>query len=360
MHVDELLHLRSLLIVNSELAHSRSTIWSRPVQMDLAALSVCADNPTPPTAGASCQHVPTAHAQHTLPNWESTDETPHVATQLHTAAVRIFTTQVQRSAHDSTAPEAALDVQAAGAGVLVTPRSHSAPSRWAQAAASATAAATSLPGAAFRESATLRASFWLCRNCDLAWAVGGAAGRVCPECHVARVDMQLQAGPTELAHVRELVQSSLYGRGLAFANRNEQPIGPPPAAFANPHTPDFAETVRSATLRLLGPGVTLSGGRTDALMTFESWLLLMYDAEFSVYAHTPRTRDSHHPHWSRTRHSHHPHSGRTHLLNCSMRLPPSSLEPHSTLAPSILGSDTRLPPSLPSAQHSLYTCSTVA
>ena len=43
--------------------------------------------------------------------------------------------------------------------------------------------------------------------------------------------------------------------------------------------------MRSATLRLLGPGVTPSGGRTDALMTFESWLLLMYNAEFSVYAH---------------------------------------------------------------------------
>ena len=240
---------------------------------------------TPPTVGTSdgARHMVARRGHHVLAGWD--DETA--------------------------APEAAADVEVAGAGLVATPMSRSAPSRWASAAATATAAATSLPGAAFRESATLRASFWLCRNCDKAWALDGAAGLVCPDCNVARSDMQLQAGATEVTQVRELVQSSAYGRSLNFANRNEQPIGPPPAAFANPNAPDFAETVRSAALRLLGPGVSLTGGRTDAIMTFESWLLLMYDAAFSVYACTLRTRDSHHAYSRHGRRSRQPYSAQT-------------------------------------------------
>jgi hypothetical protein len=193
---------------------------------------------------------------------------------------------------------AAQPLYTAAQGVLATPLQRAAPSRWARAATTATEGATSLPGAAFRESATLRASFWLCRGCDLAWPLTGA--HVCAACHIAREDMQLQAGATEVAQVHTLVQASSYGRSLHFANSTEQPIGAPPAAFANPHAPGFAEMVRSTAVRLLGPGATLNGAKTDALTTFESWLLLTYDAEFSVYAclREPNTRapcDSHHP-----------------------------------------------------------------
>ena len=182
------------------------------------------------------------------------------------------------------APGAATHVQPAVA-VLTTPMVRAAPSRWASAATTATARATSLPGAAFRESATLRASFWLCRGCDLAWPRGGGepnAKDVCPSCHIAREDMQLQAGATEVAQVRALVEANSYGRSLGFENSTEQPIGAAPVAFANPHAAGFAETVRAAALRIVGPGVNLSGARTDAIMTFEAWLLLTYDAEFSL------------------------------------------------------------------------------
>ena len=167
-------------------------------------------------------------------------------------------------------------------GLIATPLQRAAPSRWASAASTAAAAATSLPGAAFRESATLRASFWLCRGCDLAWSLEGAAADVCPSCHIAREEMQLQAGAAELAQVRNIVQASSYGRSLAFANSNEQPIGAPPAFYANPNAHGFSEAVRSTAVRLLAPGIKLSGGRTDALVTFESWLLLTYSAEWSV------------------------------------------------------------------------------
>ena len=84
--------------------------------------------------------------------------------------------------------------------------------------------------------------------------------------------MQLQAGATEVAQVRALVEANSYGRSLGFANSTEQPIGAAPVAFANPHVQGFAETVRAAALRIVGPGVNLSGARTDAIMTFEAWL----------------------------------------------------------------------------------------
>ena len=106
-------------------------------------------------------------------------------------------------------------------GLIATPLQRAAPSRWASAASTAAAAATSLPGAAFRESATLRASFWLCRGCDLAWSLVGTAADTCPTCHVAREDMRLQAGATELAQVSAIVQASTYRRSLQFANSNE-------------------------------------------------------------------------------------------------------------------------------------------
>ena len=166
--------------------------------------------------------------------------------------------------------------------LIATPLQRAGPSRWASAASTAAASTTSLPGAAFRESATLRASFWLCRGCDLAWSLDGAAADVCPKCHVSREDMQLEAGATELAQVRAIVEADSYGRSLLFANSNEQPVGAPPALYANPNADGFSEAVRSTAVRLLAPGIKLTGGRTDAIVTFESWLLLMYDGEFSV------------------------------------------------------------------------------
>ena len=186
------------------------------------------------------------------------------------------------SAAAPTVQQQAVEVHPTTQGQLqATPLHRAAPSRWANAASAARAAVTPLPGGAFRESATIRASFWLCRGCDVAWPREGAAADVCPTCHVPREDMQLQAGATERAQVRAIVEADSYGRSLGFANSTEQPIGPPPAFYANPNAEGFAESVRSAAIGMVA-GITLNGGRTDAIMTFESWLLLMYDAEFSV------------------------------------------------------------------------------
>ena len=86
--------------------------------------------------------------------------------------------------------------------------------------------------------------------------------------------MQLQAGRQELADLEGIVSASTYGRGLRFAHATVQPIGAPPAAYANPDAPGFSEMVRTTALNALFPEFE-NRLRTDALMTFEAWLLLM-------------------------------------------------------------------------------------
>ena len=225
-----------------------------------------------PHAAAPRDASPTAAAAATTPRAGATCEQRGVGASI---SLTVHTT-------DGDITTDLADREPQGRALIANPLQRAAPSRWTAAASTATAAATSLPGAAFRESATLRASFWLCRGCDLAWSLHGAAAAVCPTCHVAREDMQLQAGATELAQVRAIVEADHYGRSLQFANNTEQPIGAPPALYANPNADGFNEAVRSTAVRLLASGVKLSGSRTDAVVTFESWLLLTYDAEFSV------------------------------------------------------------------------------
>ena len=79
------------------------------------------------------------------------------------------------------------------------------------------------------------------------------------------------------------MHSTSYGLSLRCANNIVQPIGAPPATYANPNVAGFSELVRQAALRELWPE-GLRGSKTDAVATFESWLLLMYDGEFSLCA----------------------------------------------------------------------------
>ena len=102
---------------------------------------------------------------------EDAHEVGHAAPEV-AASAEIDACAVSAYASSACAPSASANaswLQATAPRALAAPLQHVAPSRWAGAAASAsTGVVTSLPGGAFRESATLRTSFWLCRGCDLA------------------------------------------------------------------------------------------------------------------------------------------------------------------------------------------------